>query len=108
MSHQILLIIVLVLMVGLFISNIVTNHKNYKEIKEIKESLEAGNTLRDKVITTLSNNEEKREEDFKEHIEILSLIRKNTNKKDSPQKKDSFKKPNFDKKPTQQYNNQKA
>ena len=84
---------VMVLMVALLITNIVINRKNYQAIKDIRESLEAGNTLRDKLLTTITDNEEVRKEDFKEHIEILGLIRKNTNKKDSGQKKD-FKKQN--------------
>lgn len=93
MNHQfIYAFVIIALMVVLIIINIVINYKNYQAIKEIRESIEAGNTLRDKLLTTITDNEEVRKEDFKEHIEILGLIRKNTNKKDSGQKKD-FKKP---------------
>lgn len=105
MSYQFLLaIVVIFLMVCLLIINVVTNNKIYKEIKELRESLEAGNTLRDKVFTTITNIEEKFQEDFKEHIEVLGLIRKNT-KKDTPKK--DFKKPNNDKKPRNTFNGQK-
>ena len=105
MNYQFLLaIVVIFLMVCLLISNIVANKKCYREIKELRESLEAGNTLRDKVLTTISNIEEKLQQDFREHIGILELIRKNTNKKDMPKK--DFKKPNNDKKPRNTYNGQ--
>ena len=93
-------------MVCLLISNVVANKKSYREIKELRKSLEYGNTLRDNVLTTISNIEEKRQEDFKEHIEVLGLIRKNTNKKDTPKK--DFKKPNNDKKPRNTYSGQKT
>lgn len=103
--HFILAIVIVVLMVALLVTSIVINHKNYQATKEIRESLEAGNSLMDKLVSSIKNNEESRREDFKQHLDVLSLIRKNTNKKDSGQKKD-FKKPN-DKHKSFQGNQQK-